>query len=419
MARDWLNTLWKASYKGASFWVERDSEDGGRRIVIHQFPMRDDPFLEDLGEDKRGFEVVAYVASDQADTDAGQLVATCATRGAGILVLPTHGQNMVRCLTFSRDRSKDRHGHIAFSLKFIREGAASALASVAALANLIFVAADNLALAAAASFAASFQSGGRQNASTFVPEGPAPSSNSVDFVVKAAADGLQDAVAVLETIRTSEPVEAAASGTQRDAIQNTFDALPRMLELPSTVMQAPAAIVGIARGLGDALPPASSVRTFGQIIKDAAPSIGATAYPTRSLRSAAVNAAAAQRVLRIAALTAYCEGIARISLPDRPAGITLRADVAEYFEAEVEDLPASEIDLFHAVGVMRDAVIEYLSRAILDLAPVINVDANLSMPSLFWAWRLYQDPERSSEIVARNRVQHPSFMPPAFEALAR
>jgi len=126
VARDWLKTLWNASYKGTPFFVEKDEEDGGRRIVVHQFPMRDDPFLEDLGEDKRGFEVTAYVASDSADTDAGSLVATCATRGAGVLVLPTHGPITVRCLNFARERSKDKHGYIAFSLKFIREGAASA-----------------------------------------------------------------------------------------------------------------------------------------------------------------------------------------------------------------------------------------------------------------------------------------------------
>lgn len=408
VARNWLQSLWNASYKGTPFFVEKDDESGGRRIVVHQFPMRDDPYLEDLGEDKRDFEVTAYVASDRADTDAGQLVVTCATRGAGILVLPTHGQVLVRCLSFSRDRSKDRHGYIAFSLKFVREGAASALASVAALANLIFIAADNLATAAAVSFVTSFQTGAA-----------ATSRASVDFVIEAATSGLRDAVSVLEALRSSEPVEPAVSSAQRDAIQKTFDAIPAMLAQPETVSGAPAAIVGIARALGDGLPSTSAVRAFDEVISTSVSAPLAAVYRTNNLRLAAINASGAARVLRLGALSAYCEGIARVVLVDRPAGITLRANVAEYFEAEVEDLPASEIDLIHAISVMRDAVIDYLSRAILDLAPVVMVEANLSMPSLFWAWRLYQDPSRSSEIVARNRVQHPSLMPPSFEALAR
>ena len=41
------------------------------------------------------------------------------------------------------------------------------------------------------------------------------------------------------------------------------------------------------------------------------------------------------------------------------------------------------------------------------------------MPSLFVAWRLYQDPARVRELVDRNKVPHPSFMPNRFEALSR
>ena len=118
-------------------------------------------------------------------------------------------------------------------------------------------------------------------------------------------------------------------------------------------------------------------------------------------------------------MAAYCEAIVGIVLTDRPQAITLRANVAEYIEAELEDLSASDIDLFNALEVQRDAVISYLSRAILDLAPIITVEANLRMPSLFWAWRLYKDPNRSPQLVARNRVRFPSQMPTNFEALSK
>ena len=42
IARDWLTTLWAASFKGVPLKVERDAEAAGRRIRIHEFPMRDD-----------------------------------------------------------------------------------------------------------------------------------------------------------------------------------------------------------------------------------------------------------------------------------------------------------------------------------------------------------------------------------------
>ncbi|MGY3588085.1 DNA circularization N-terminal domain-containing protein [Bradyrhizobium sp. USDA 4350] len=411
MARDWLKTLWRASYKGTPFFVEHDEEEGGRRIVVHQFPMRDDPYLEDLGEDKRGFVATAYVASDSADTDAGTLVATCAMRGPGVLVLPTHGPILVRCLNFKRARAKDRHGYIGFELEFIREGFSSPLASVAMLANLVFMAADAAALSIATAFVAGIQT-------TLQP----------DYVIAAASNGAQDAVSTVEAIRTTQPVDPVVSAAQRTEIQSIFDAAPALVVAtdPAVAQTLPARIIASARAVGDATPAPQATAAFEAIVSDpalsdavaAAASVG-TAYPTPHRRAAAMNDAAAKRLLLLAAVIAYAEAATRQTLADRPAAITLRANVAEYFEGVLILIPAGEIDLFHAIAAVRDRVIEYLSRAILDLAPVVTVEANLSMPSLFWAYRLYADPNRSTELAARNLVPHPSFMPTQFEALSK
>lgn len=418
VARDWLKTLWNASFKGVPFFVDRDEEDGGRRIVIHQFPMRDTPYLEDLGEDKRDFDITAYVASDSADSDAAAAVMVCAARGAGVLVLPTHGPITVRCLSFSRERGKDKHGFIALRLKFVREGAGSAIASVAMLANQIFLAAETAASAIAASFVANML----VSSVPLQPTGNSKSDILPDFVLAAASDTSLDMVAILEAVRTTETVEITASARQRDVIQTLFDTVPDLLVDSTTVIQVPNGIISVARALGDAMEPSAVVNAFGDIANDpglANDQLYAKPFRTVSTRKAADNVATAWRTLRLAALTVYAEAIARVPLADRPAGITLRANVADFFEAELSILPASELELYHAIAAVRDAVVNYLSRSILDLAPVLTVEANLSMPSLYWAWRLYQDPKRSTEIVARNRTVHPSFMPPKFEALAK
>jgi prophage DNA circulation protein len=57
--------------------------------------------------------------------------------------------------------------------------------------------------------------------------------------------------------------------------------------------------------------------------------------------------------------------------------------------------------------------------AINNLAPVITVESNRIRPSLDLAWILYADPTRADELVARNKVRHPSFMPREITALAR
>ncbi|WP_166802241.1 DNA circularization N-terminal domain-containing protein [Microvirga pakistanensis] len=79
------------SFKGIPFWVEQDGEEGRRRLPIHEFPMRNDPFIEDLGEADRQYDVTAYLVGDLSSPEASGLVAQLASRGPGLLVLPTYG----------------------------------------------------------------------------------------------------------------------------------------------------------------------------------------------------------------------------------------------------------------------------------------------------------------------------------------
>lgn len=419
MARDWLKTLWAASYKGVPFFVEMDQEQGSRRIVEHEFPMRDVPFLEDLGEGVRHYVATAYVVGDSADSRASAVMQICATRGPGMLVLPLHGPNLVRCLSFERERKKDRHGYIAHNLRFSREGASSSIASIAMLSNQVFVAADNAALGLAMSFLTSIDF-----------------ASQPSYVRDAVTDGIEENVSTLDVVRTSAQVDPDVSALQRLAIQALFSDAGSAIDAPpatgtgvfateagtqsnSPLVDTVARMVEIARALGDGIKPEEAVAVFEDLAVSSQVVVPEPLYVTTGTVFEATIKRRNSRALRIAALTVYGEAIARMKLRDRQSAATLRANVAEHFEYELLQLQADEIDLARIITAMRDSIIEYLSRAILDLAPVITVSANLTLPSLFWSWRLYSDPLRARELVERNRVIHPSFMPQEFEGLAR
>jgi prophage DNA circulation protein len=122
---------------------------------------------------------------------------------------------------------------------------------------------------------------------------------------------------------------------------------------------------------------------------------------------------------RVGALLAMAEALPRRVFSDRPMGVQARALFAERFAAAMQRASVEERpDLFVALSDISGRVAEYLARIITDLAPVVTVSAPRRMPSLWWAWRLYADPARAAEIVARNRLAHPSFVPRQFEALA-
>ena len=53
MTKTWEN-LRPASFRGVAFEVESHSESGGRRVELHEYPLRDTPYAEDLGKKSAG-----------------------------------------------------------------------------------------------------------------------------------------------------------------------------------------------------------------------------------------------------------------------------------------------------------------------------------------------------------------------------
>lgn len=406
--RDWLSTLWPASFKGVPFYFESDKETGGRGLIVHTFPNRDDPFVEDLGEEPRYYSGSAYVHGDNADSLADALKSVLASRGPGPLVVPYFGPVTVHCETFERATQRDQMGYVAFEVKFVRAGASSALVSVAALQNIAYRAADTMALALGTLFPRTITSRGEP-----------------DFVVAAATDTIAGAAAAVDVLRQTYAVDPAASATLRDDITTLIDNAPTSISdraVPGAGATAIAtSLVAAVRALGDALPPASAGRAMLDLAAAYdSTTIAAAHYLSPAGRRALNNQAATMRLVRLAALTAYAESILATTFTSRPDGVTVRGEVAERFENELYDTTgADNAPLYVAIEDLRGKVIDWLTHTINNLAPIITVESAMIRPSLALAWLLYADPLRSDELVARNKVRHPSFMPRTITALSR
>ena len=149
MARDWTSTLWPASFNGFPFYVERENETLGRRLVPHEFPNSNTPYVENMGRKIKSWPLTIYLASDAADAQMAALAALLDnTAVAGVLVLPMSGPVLAHPGLFSRAAEKDRLGYVAFQGIFLEGGAASATPSVANLAQLAFDAISSLAASA-------------------------------------------------------------------------------------------------------------------------------------------------------------------------------------------------------------------------------------------------------------------------------
>lgn len=94
----------KGSFRGVPFLIEEEQGlDGGRRIVSHEYPLRDEGLTEDMGKRLRRYQVSCLVIGDDHLAQAEKLIDALEASGAGTLKHPYFGTIEVRVDDY-RDR---------------------------------------------------------------------------------------------------------------------------------------------------------------------------------------------------------------------------------------------------------------------------------------------------------------------------
>lgn len=122
----WRENLLSASFRGIPFKVFNTATQVGRRNVLHQFPFKDTPFVEDLGKDADQFNIVGYVlATVDNDYDyfneRDALIAALRKEGPGTLYHPFLGELKVNVLSKAQITESFNEGGIArFVMTFVQ-----------------------------------------------------------------------------------------------------------------------------------------------------------------------------------------------------------------------------------------------------------------------------------------------------------
>lgn len=417
MSHTWMQSLRRASFRGVHFWVETDQIDTGRRLVVHQYPLRDDPYVEDMGRDANKVKVKAYLSGADAGEQEKRLRRACEAAGPAGLSLPLE-QLRAFCEKCSRDYSRDKLGFIAFQIDFVLEGGGAGPLPAAFLARMAAVA-QPLAMSAAISLLVEgYQTIG---AASWVADAGEDEIVAIARAIDTAraeatlepVKGVRLAGEIRDTIRTAATL--AAAGDLPDRIQGRA-----FMQSAQVVSPAP-----IAERIFDHI---ETIRTAGQpddVIRVLAPltvwDADATARSTAQRSSSAsrehANRLALGRVTRLAAITATVIAMTERDYPDRRSAIQARADIVELIGGEIDELEGIDRhEVFVALSELRRRAVDFLSRAIIDLAPVTIVESDAILPSLYWANALYGSADRAGELARLNGVFHPGFMPTSIEA---
>lgn len=93
--------LLPATFRGVPFEVTSGSLKGGRRTVVHEYPQRDNPYVEDLGRATRQVTIEAFVVGDDYIDRGTALLAEIEKPGSGTLIHPWLGEMTVTVTSVS------------------------------------------------------------------------------------------------------------------------------------------------------------------------------------------------------------------------------------------------------------------------------------------------------------------------------
>ncbi len=386
-----------ASFRGVPFYVEEVRRTGGRRGQVHEYPLRDDPFVEDLGRRARTFPVVGYVLGDDyLDVKDALIEALEDVAGPGELVHPYYGRKKCICLGEFDVTESERDGGIArFSIPF-QEAPAQAITPTEApdLPGAVSLSADRARALLESDFAATFSVAGL----------PGSYLASASDVVKNMAGGLEATLGPIV-----ESAQEAAKLKQRIDI---------LTAQASSLVREPGAILG---AFADAM---------GALVDTAlgAPSAVlmafATAYLTDTGTEVPETTVNRQRErANQRALDAALKGILAIEACRLAPQVdfettTYALETRDMLLDMLDELSAGAGDAVYPALVQLRADVARAVPGDAALARVVTIERRVAVPSILLSYQLYGTTEREDDILARNPTSHPAFLSGELEVLS-
>lgn len=379
-----------ASFRGVPFFVETADRGGGRRAVVHEFPLRDEPFVEDLGRKARSFRVDGYVIGDDYLLQKNALLdALESTAGPGELILPYYGGQAIRaiCTSISVRETRADGGMAVFALEFTETPTqVPTPTEVVDHPSRVAASADVAMVATTTELAEKFDPSdlpafALATAETAIRVAAA----TLGQVLAPIANSAQEAAALAGQIRL---ITTRASSLVRepggiiDAFRTAFSVLASTLNaFPGEVLGALSDAYGV--NLGG--PPAETTSTR---VRERANQIAITGALRRVM---AIEAA------RLAPLVPYA------SLEDATAA---RDRVAAMLE---EQAAGAGDAAYPALVTLRSDVMRAVPGGAA-FARVVTVTRRVAIPSLLLAYQLYGSVDQEADVIARNAIRHPGFV---------
>jgi prophage DNA circulation protein len=434
----WAWGLQPASFRGVRFAVRQSKIKRGRRVVVHEYPFRDDVYVEDLGRATRVVSFSGFLIGDNVFAQRDQMVAAVEMAGPGVLVHPSLGRLNVTNTEFSAGERFDLGRVVEIDFSFI-QGAPSTATPASSLATQLAagIAAAQGLLATASDYENAIVGaiGGLNAALTFVSNIFATVNGVVTGFLTLADSAIGDSGAAASAVLglpgnlgrygagsnvTAQPATAtvasvlAAVTVARAAVAAAGEAVSAVVDpalMPAAVQALTEAVRAVAQD------PASQLRILSNLAGYSPVTPPQSGAPVGA--AIATMQAATILLLRSAALVSMTNAVIAYQPSSYNDAIAILRSIVLLLDAAILAAgDAGSTASYLALRALRAAVVNDLLMRAATLPRLRTVTNRVPMPALTEAYRLYGDATRCDDLVAQANPISPLFMPLTFQALS-
>lgn len=455
MSETWREKRQPASFRGVPFFVDSDSTPVGRRTQLHEYPQRDRPLVEDMGAKTRVVKMTAFVIGDDCLFQRDNLLHALDQPGPGELIHPWFGRMRVTAgegCDVSHERREG--GLVRFELEFIEAGDKGYPAGVPNPAKQLEEHSEGLLESAIARYKSAMALVNKARlAVTALQNGVAGIQMAIQQEF-AQLIGLVGSVEALADMLINAPgnfgamIRAQFASLGGSSRSSGYRWAPSSSEASgsasagSAVEADPQFARSVAR-LAGTEPAYSNFVTASRDITskiEAAERLIASAASDKAVGTVAGGQAtvavikAARELVRDALIVQAVRLVASMPVVSAPAPLPGVPTLAQQVTAPLErpEVPAADdvVTLreaisaalwgaalaaphahFEALEAVRKHVRAHLSAVALSGVRLVEVTPKESLPAVVLAYQRFGDASRAGEIVTRNKVVHPGFLP--------
>lgn len=418
----WRDRLVRAAFKGVPFWVDAHVANKARRVGESKLAGRDGSAMADLGRDSDEYEITAYLFGPDYDLAREDLEETLASRGAGVLTLPTRGDRWVRITRGpSTTERQDEGGYC--SIRFtatVEDREAGTLSRTPDTRAQLETATTEVQTRVHEDFAATVKTeslSDRYVSPTLAAvDGVARKLARAQRVLGGALSPISAAVTRVDDLRARGAIllgtpSRMATGvldlvlSVYGGVEDHAVAIDRLTGLPEEV-RTPFER-GRAARLADQI--AASFRGLGD-------DYGSQGQ-TPEARQSDLNTIAVYRLARTAALVGEANALSTATLDSARFALDALARMLAELDAIARMFGTTDA-LHVALRSLRASLARHLLGAASKLPDVRRHVAKRPVPALLIAYELYGDASMEADLVARNRTPAPLFTRGELEVLA-